>query len=106
MTIILFISLSVGSWSLWPSDIQVSLEQPQILGFEHAIRLERHILCDDCEQDEYYKHSCLESTAVVVACRVAFLESTYLDEEASRCEIGDAVIEHDHDVEYHEAVVH
>ena len=106
MTIILFISLSVGSWSLWSSDIQVSLEQPQILGFEHAIRLERDILCDYCEQEEYYKHGCLESTAPIEACRVALLEYTKLDEVASRSEIGDAVIEHDHDVEYHEAVVH
>ena len=76
LTIILFISLSVGSWSLWSSDIQVSLEQSQILGFEHAIRLERHILCDDCEQEEYYKHGCLEPTAPVEASCVALLEYT------------------------------
>ena len=75
LMVVLFISLSVDTWALGSPNIQVMFKQPQILRLEHAIRLERHILCNNCEQEEYYEHCCLKAIATVVPCCVALLES-------------------------------
>jgi len=97
--------ISVVPLVLSPADSQVPLEQPQVFGLEHPVRLESDVHSDYGEDEEYDEHGGLEPVALVAPV-VALRELTELNQVADCAEVRDAVVDHDDYVEYHEAKVH
>ena len=103
--VVVFIVVSIVIGILCAANDQVPLQQSQVLSFEHAIGLECNDDGNDGEYEKDYQHGRLEPVAILAAV-VTVREPPSLYQVTHGREVSHTVVEHNYDVEYHEAEVH
>jgi hypothetical protein len=102
---VVFIVVSIVICILCAADNQISLQQSQVFRLKHAIGLECNNDGNYGEYEKDYQHGRLEPVAIFAAV-ITVCELSGLHQVTHGREVSHAVVEHNYDVEYHEAEVH
>ena len=102
---VVFIVVSIVIGILCAADDQIPLQQSQVFGLKHAIGLECNNDGNYGEYEKDYQHGSLEPVAIFAAV-ITVCKLSGLHQVAHGREVSHTVVEHNYDVEYHEAEVH